>query len=98
MTASGEKRLLRQALASVRSVFPRAPEPAAAYVQDWAHDAFARGGYSYVLVGGEDARPALAAPVADTLYFAGEATEAEEPGTVAGALRSGVRAAKQILG
>lgn len=97
LTGSGEKRLLRQALASVRSVFPQAPEPAAAYVQDWASDPFARGGYSYVLVGGGDARAALAAPVADTLYFAGEATEAEEPGTVAGALRSGRRAALEVL-
>src|SRR5690606_3359898 len=40
---------------------------------DWSADPFARGAYSYVPVGGEDAREALAQPVADTLYFAGEA-------------------------
>jgi monoamine oxidase len=32
-----------------------------------------------------------------TLYFAGEATDAEEMGTVAGALASGRRAARRIL-
>ena len=97
LTGSSEKTLLAQALASVRSVFRDAPNPVAAYVQDWAQDPFARGGYSYLLVGGEGAREALAAPVADTLYFAGEATDSEEAGTVAGALRSGARAAREII-
>jgi monoamine oxidase len=58
---------------------------------------FARGGYSYLLVGGGDAREQLAEPLADTLYFAGEATDSREPGTVSGALRSGQRAALKIL-
>jgi monoamine oxidase len=98
LSGRGERRLVAQALASVRSVFPKAPAPAAALVQDWAEDAFARGGYSYVRVGGENARAELAAPLADTLFFAGEATDAEEAGTVAGALRSGMRAAREILG
>jgi monoamine oxidase len=48
-------------------------------------------------VGGEGAREELAAPLKDTLFFAGEATDSEEAGTVAGALRSGQRAAKEIL-
>jgi monoamine oxidase len=98
LTASSERRLVAQALASVESVLGRAPGLAQAYVQDWQQDVFARGGYSYVLVGGENAREELAAPVADTLFFAGEATDLDEAGTVAGALRSGQRAAKEILG
>jgi len=89
--------LLEAALASVRAVFRGADDPAAAYVQDWQSDRFSRGGYSYVLVGGEGAREALAAPLRDTLYFAGEATDLEEAGTVAGALRSGARAAREVL-
>ncbi len=97
LTGSSERKLIAHALASVRSIFTDAPEPAAAYVHDWAQDPFARLGYSYVRVGGESGRAELAQPVADTLFFAGEATEAEEPGTVAGALLSGARAAKQIL-
>jgi monoamine oxidase len=96
MTGSSEKQLVAQALASVGSVFPKKSELLAAYVQDWQQDPFARGGYSYVLVGGEHAREQLAAPLADTLYFAGEATDREEAGTVAGALRSGQRVAKEL--
>jgi monoamine oxidase len=36
--------------------------------------------------------------VNDTLYFAGEATETEEFATVNGALQSGERVAREILG
>jgi monoamine oxidase len=97
LTGGSEKFLLARALQSVRSVFPDAPDPAAFFAQDWQQDPFARGGYSYVRVGGEGAREALAAPIADTLYFAGEATDRVEAGTVAGALRSGARAAREIL-
>lgn len=62
---------------------------------DWGRDPFTGGAYSYVAAGAEDAAEQLAAPVADTLYFAGEATAAE-PGTVHGALDSGLRAAREI--
>jgi monoamine oxidase len=70
----------------------------AAWVHDWQRDPYARGAYSYVAVGGHGAREALAAPLGKTLYFAGEATDFEgEPATVAGALQSGLRAARQVL-
>jgi len=91
------KELLRHALASLRSVLGRVPRPEASLAHDWQADPFARGGYSYVLVGGQGARAALARPVEGTLFFAGEATDADEAGTVAGALRSGFRAAREIL-
>jgi monoamine oxidase len=94
---SGGKRLVEAALQSVRSVFGRPPPLMGAYVQDWHADPWSRGGYSYVLVGGEGAREELARPLRETLFFAGEATDAEEAGTVAGALRSGQRAAKEVL-
>jgi monoamine oxidase len=99
LTGSSRKILLDAALASVQAVFPSAKrELAAAYVQDWHADPWSRGGYSYVLVGGSGAREALAAPLDDTVFFAGEATDSEEAGTVAGALRSGIRAAREALG
>ena len=41
------------------------------------------------------AREELAAPIDDTIFFAGEATDSDEAGTVAGALRSGIRAARE---
>ena len=64
---------------------------------DWRADPFARGAYSYIGVGGNDAPRALARPVDDTLFFAGEATNGAEIGTVAGALSSGRRAAREVL-
>ena len=64
---------------------------------DWRADPFARGAYSYVGVGGIGAPRALGRPVEGTLFFAGEATNGEEIGTVAGALSSGRRAAREIL-
>ena len=64
---------------------------------DWRRDPFSRGAYSYVGVGGLPAQRALARPVEGTLFFAGEVTEPDEMGTVAGALASGQRAARRIL-
>jgi monoamine oxidase len=72
-------------------------KPEAFLVHDWQADPYARGGYSYVRVGGQGAREALARPVEDTLFFAGEATAVEDSGTVGGALASGMRAAREIL-
>jgi monoamine oxidase len=97
LAGAPEGKLIRAALASVESVFGRVSGLAAVYVQDWHNDPLSRGGYSYVLVGGEGAREALAAPLDDTVFFAGEATDPEEAGTVAGALRSGQRAAREVL-
>ena len=71
---------------------------AAAWVHHWQQDPLARGAYSYVAVGGHGARRALAEPLDGTLYFGGEAADYEgEHGTVAGALRSGERAAREVL-
>jgi monoamine oxidase len=67
-----------------------------ALTHDWTRDPFARGAYSYVAVGPGDARAALAAPVDDTIFFAGEATSIDgQGGTVNGALETGERAAEQ---
>lgn len=64
---------------------------------DWQSDPFSRGAYAYLGVGGVEARAAFARPVERTLYFAGEALDAEQPGTVAGAIASGKKAARTIL-
>ena len=68
------------------------------HFHDWDADPFARGAYSYVGVNGLDAHRALAAPVAGTLFFAGEATCGEGfNATMEGAARSGLRAAAEVL-
>jgi monoamine oxidase len=64
---------------------------------DWRADPFARGAYSYIGVGGSGAPRALGRPVEGTLFFGGEATNGEQIGTVAGALSSGRRAAREVL-
>ncbi len=69
------------------------------YTHDWQNDPFALGAYSYVATGGLDASRQMSTPVADTLYFAGEHTDLTgQWGTVHAAIRSGLRAAAQILG
>jgi monoamine oxidase len=73
--------------------------PHSAWFHDWHADPFSRGAYSYVPAGALPARRVLAEPVEDTLYFAGEATDLlGYGGTVHGAIASGRRAAKQIVG
>jgi len=68
------------------------------HVHDWQSDPYSRGSYSYVGVGGEGAQAALASPIAETLFFAGEATDTEgHHASVQGALTSGERAAREVL-
>jgi monoamine oxidase len=99
LTGSSSEELVAAALGSVEKVFGKKTkgELAAAHAQDWQADPYSRGGYSYVRVGGAGARERLAEPLENTLFLAGEATDAEEAGTVAGALRSGQRAAREVL-
>ncbi len=97
LTGLPNRRLIEVALGSVRAALGRVPRLQAALVQDWHADPYSRGGYSYVTVGGQGSREELSKPIERTLFFAGEATDAEEAGTVAGALRSGVRAAREVL-
>ena len=69
-----------------------------AYFHDWQHDRFCNGAYSYATVGAVEAPRELAAPLEDTLFFAGEATDFNgHNGTVHGALASGYRAAREAL-
>ena len=70
----------------------------ATYFHDWQNDPFSRGAYSYGKIGADGAQQALTAPIANTLFFAGEATDVTgHNGTVHGAIASGQRAAAQIL-
>lgn len=65
---------------------------------DWEQQPFVHGGYSYDLVGTPECRSLLTMPVADTLYFAGEAVyEGQAPGTVEAAFHSGIEAAEKII-
>jgi len=98
-----KERILDRALQTLASLFElRATKVRrfliAAHVHDWSADPYTRGAYSYEAVGGASAPDVLARPIAGTLHFAGEATDRNQSGTVPGAIASGRRAARQILG
>ena len=66
-------------------------------VADWLHDPFSLGSYSHCLPGQAGARGKLAAPVAEKLWFAGEATGGPDHGgamTAGGAFLAGRDAAR----
>ena len=68
------------------------------HLHDWQIDPHSLGAYSYVPRGAIHASDELSVPVEETLFFAGEHTDTSGHwGTVHGALRSGYRAADQIL-
>jgi len=68
------------------------------YTHDWQADRFAFGAYSYVATGGLSASRQMTVPAAETLFFAGEHTDVTGHwGTVHAAMRSGLRAAAQVL-
>ena len=79
-----------------RSTTELVEEVAAWWTHDWSSDPLSAGAYSYARVGGAEAGAALARPVERTLFFAGEAAS-ETPGTVEGAIASGLRAARQVI-
>jgi monoamine oxidase len=65
---------------------------------DWQTDLLSCGAYSYVPAGALNAVLMMATPVQRTLYFAGEHTDVTGHwGTVHAAMRSGIRAAQQVL-
>jgi monoamine oxidase len=102
LAGAGRDAVVKAALASVRAVFgarlARSARLESAALHDWQRDPYARGAYGYVLAGGGSARRTLGRPVADTLYFCGEAADVDgEAGTVAGALNSGRAAAHSLL-
>ncbi|AQG79651.1 flavin monoamine oxidase family protein [Spirosoma montaniterrae] len=69
------------------------------YIMDWTKEPFIRGAYSFPVVGGGLVmRQALANPVQNKLFFAGEATHtAGHSGTAHGAMETGQRAAREVL-
>lgn len=70
----------------------------ATHAHDWKADPFACGAYSYVPAGALDAPELMSQPEAGTLFFAGEHTDTTGHwGTVHAALRSGLRAASQVI-
>lgn len=86
------------AMASLRKMFgDDVPEPEAMVFPRWLSDPWSRGGYSYPGIGSapED-RDIHARPLGDRVFFAGEATEPVEYGTVHAALWSAEQTAEAL--
>ena len=87
------------AMSSLRKMFgDDIPAPEGVLYPRWLSDPWSRGGYSYPGLGGavED-RNIHARPLADRVFFAGEATEPVEYGTVHAALWSGEQTAEAVF-
>jgi monoamine oxidase len=97
-----EQDVLRAALRAAARGLGRRPGPLeeeldAAIVVDWSQDPYARGGYAVFPAGSDGAQADLARSVEGTIFFAGEATAGDDAGTVEGAIRSGERAAAEVM-
>jgi monoamine oxidase len=95
-----DEEILERALGGLQRAFKHrvASRLQAWHLHNWQLDPLAGGAYSYVAVGGNGCQRALARPVAETVFFAGEATEWNgQHATVHGALASGERAAREVL-
>lgn len=101
LTHSRRKRRALSSLARILGIPVRSVDAEAFETLEWSwdRDPYARGAYSFTAAGQDQAARQLAQPLGNTLFFAGEATaEGSEVGTVHGALRSGRRAAREVLG
>lgn len=73
------------------------PQPLKVSRTNWSADPFSRGSFSYAAVGSTpEHRQALGEAVGARVFFAGEATALDAPGTVNGARASGQLAASRV--
>ncbi|MBV6394422.1 MAG: hypothetical protein KPEEDBHJ_03677 [Anaerolineales bacterium] len=94
----GDNEIVAGAMQTLRVMFgDDIPDPEGFIITRWGKDPFSFGAYSHIppFASGDD-YDALAESVDDVLFFAGEATSREYPGTVHGAYLSGIRAAGGI--
>jgi len=93
-----DEQVVASALKVLREIEDKVPPPTRHVVTRWHMDPFARGSYSYSGVGAVQPRDrrAIAAPVGDRLFFAGEHASVLYPATAHGAYLSGVDAAKAV--
>ena len=94
-----DKDIVHHVMAMLKKIYGDAiPEPSSYVITRWNDDPFSKGSYSYLPVGASMKNyQLLAQPVANRLFFAGEATSTQDPATVHGAYLSGIRAAKEVM-
>lgn len=97
-----EEALLSEAFHSLQEIFEISESElrrqfVSFHTHNWSSDPFSRGAYAYLPVNGLELQQTLARSMEDVLFFAGEATSMGHIGTVHGAIKSGQRAAQEIL-
>lgn len=94
--SAGEQR--EAAVRQAAQLFPMLPEPLACHVTDWVNEPYSQGCYAALLGPGDWLAhgPALTAPHG-RVHFAGTETSTAYFGLMEGAIRSGHRAAAEIL-
>ena len=102
MSLVSDEDILQAALESLAFIFNLEHDAlkhklSASQVVNWTNDPYTRGSYTYATVNSEAALSLLKTPVANTIYFAGEACESNEAGTVEAALSSGKKVSGLIL-
>lgn len=95
----GEKVFIEHAMNTLKKLFgSKIPYPLATITTTWMNDPFSQGSYSYVPIGADGSDfDTLAEPVANKIFFAGEATFRSCHSTVQGGYLSGIREANRIL-
>ena len=96
-----DEKILEYAFRSLSSIFDINIEILQQYIKgshvhNWIADPFSKGAYAYDSITSAAAKNILAAPVSNTLFFAGEALSKYLTGTVEAALQSGKYAAEKI--
>ncbi len=93
-------RSIEQALELLAKLYPQKYQPpSATHTTNWQQDPFTLGSYASIgLQTKAEDFETLAEPVAGRLLFAGEATNREHMGYVDGAMATGIREARRILG
>ena len=89
---------VEEAVAAIRQFAPRIHAPTASLITRWSQDPFALGSYSFIKKGAmRNDREELQKPLANRLWFSGEATHSRYPATMHGAYLSGIAVTKAIL-
>ncbi len=98
LEALDDPAVVASAMASLRRLYgPGIPEPMGVQISRWHADPLSGGAYSFNALGSTPAdRQELAKPLAQRLFFAGEASHPSLFGTTHGAYLSGLRAAAEL--
>lgn len=93
-----DSKIVKDIMKILRTIYGKdVPNPSSHVVTRWMKDSFAGGSYSYVRVGSTfKDYDAIMQPLKNRVFFAGESTIKQYPGTVHGALLSGLREARRI--